>query len=65
MKKTMIALSFASLLLVACGGEKKPMDEKAMDETVITVDSAALKMHNTAEDLEESTEELDNMLNEL
>lgn len=65
MKKITICLSFAALFLMACGGEKAPAAEEAIEEMEVTVDSTALKMHNTAEDLEESTNELDELLNDI
>lgn len=62
MKKIMIALSFASLLLVACGGEKS---EKKVETEVVTVDPVAKEMNETTQEIEQSTEELDEMLNDL
>ena len=63
----MITLSFASLLLMACGGEKAPATEKdeVVEEVTATVDSAAVEMHQATEEIEKSAEELDEMLNDL
>ncbi|MBL4710077.1 MAG: hypothetical protein JKY48_16730 [Flavobacteriales bacterium] len=64
MKKIMICLSFASMLLIACGGEKAPTTEENVVE-VPAVDSVAVEMHQASEDIEKSTEELDELLNDL
>lgn len=63
----MITLSFASLLLMACGGEKAPVTEteEIIEEVTVTVDSAAVEMHKTSEEIEQASAELDEMLNDI
>ncbi len=60
----MICFSFAALFLVACGGEKAPAVEETVEE-VVTVDSAAVEMHNATEEIENSVAELDELLENL
>ena len=67
MKKGILTISFAALLLMACGGEKTTetdVDETA-DEVTATVDSAAVKMHQATEEIEKSADELDELLKDL
>tara|TARA_B110000046_G_scaffold57595_2_gene64323 strand:+ start:7256 stop:7399 length:144 start_codon:yes stop_codon:yes gene_type:complete len=47
MKKVMITLSFASLLLTACGGEKAPATDtdEVVEELSATIDSASVEIH--------------------
>ena len=63
----MITLSFASLLLMACGGEKAPVTEteEVVEEITATVDSAAVEMHQATEEIENASEELDELLNDI
>ena len=65
MKKILISFTFASMLLVACGGEKAPETEEVIEEIVAPVDSAAVEMHQVKEDIEKTSDELDEMLNDL
>jgi len=66
MKKGILTLSFASLLLMACGGEKTPITEtEVAEEVALTADSAAVEMHQATEQIEKSAEELDELLNDL
>ncbi len=51
MKKVMICLSFAAMLLMACGGEKTPVTEEVVEE-VPAIDSAAVEMHQATEEIE-------------
>lgn len=64
MKKVMICLSFAAMLM-ACGGEKAPATDNVEEEVAPAVDSTAVEMHQATEEIEKSTEELNELLNDL
>ncbi len=53
----MITLSFASLLLTACGGEKAPATDtdEVVEELSATIDSASVEIHQATEEIEKST----------
>ena len=55
----MITLSFASKLLMTCGGEKAPVTEteEEIEESTANVDSASVEMHNSTEDIEKTSAE--------
>lgn len=65
MKKVIITLSFASLLLMACGGEKASETDEVAEEVTATVDSAAVEMHQATEEIEQASDELDEVLNDI
>ena len=62
MKKYLLCVSFSAALLMACG-EAKPVEEAT--EEVPTVDSVAVEMNKATEDIEKSSKELDELLNEI
>lgn len=65
MKKVVFCLSFASMLLAACGGNNEVKEVETVKEEVKSVDSVAVKMHNATEDIEKSSSELDELLNDI
>lgn len=64
MKQTLIGLSFAALLLSSCGSSEVK-EVEVMEEETVLVDSVAVEMHQATQEIEETSAEVDQILNEL
>ncbi len=65
MKKVIFCLSVASMFLVACGGNAEVKEADTAKEEVKSVDSVAVETNKATHEIEKSTEELDELLNEI
>lgn len=67
MKKTILLLAFTCFILISCGDSKtkEKQTPPPQQEKMEVVDSVALELENTKEDLEKASDEVDKLLEEI
>lgn len=68
MKKIIMLLGFAFIVLQSCGDSKqkdKQTPPPPPKQEKVAVDSVALELENTKEDIEKASEEVDKLLEEI